>query len=248
MIGLNLVDGRVDSNDMLDSDSDDSEYLSADAVDNPVTIIMKRIFSYIQLLYDFGLLLHRISDPSPYHQSYLKSGASEAEDSLLSKDRFHIRETIRKWRNLQYLNIKPYEEKKVTPDDIQRRADKTEVGLEDLSNIIVDRLAKANVKRREQFSYWVKYPDKPPVTVESERVQSFQHIQESPALSIQRQGTIGGAESVTSARTKLLPVEAVGMLEVPGSHQLESTKMRIGENWKYDIHLPSYEYNEIDAD
>jgi hypothetical protein len=95
-----------------------------------------------------------------YERKYLHStgitDTSSTVASFANSDLIHVAEKLRSWR--QTRKVLDSEEASRTADPM--RGMET---LEDLSHnqaALVQRLAKANTRRREQLRYWVKYPDR----------------------------------------------------------------------------------------
>ncbi|KAK3381821.1 hypothetical protein B0H63DRAFT_214264 [Podospora didyma] len=149
-----------------DSDSSSTSDDSASAISHPAQRKSSRalldIFNQIQLLYHLGILLRRPG----VSRRYLKSGSKTGHQShdlpaTSPEDLSHIRERIRRWNNSQTTTgVLPEEEKEVSWEEILRRTQQTsETVPEGPVSFLIERLALANARRREQFLYWQAHPD-----------------------------------------------------------------------------------------
>jgi hypothetical protein len=95
-----------------------------------------------------------------YERKYLHSTGTTNTSSTVARfadcDLIHVAEKLRSWRQTR----------KILDSEEASRAVESLGGMEGLEDFphtqaaLVQRLAKANTRRREQLRYWVKYPDK----------------------------------------------------------------------------------------
>lgn len=162
------TDSDPDSDSQLDSDRDGDRSNRVPSHRCPrvskISVILNLAFEQIQLLYRFSLLLDRPG----LSGRYLRSINKNREDLKLSHfaefDYMHICEKIRQWKRKPkaIADEKGEEETATTAEDMKERKLR-EPPASDEMEILCRRLAESNTRRREQFQYWTRFPDRPDV-------------------------------------------------------------------------------------
>ncbi|RMJ08396.1 hypothetical protein CDV36_011975 [Fusarium kuroshium] len=213
-------DQALGDNDHSSSNSDsgsDSESDISGTDDNPRhgpkrSIISRRmaaVFDQIKLLYYLGILLQRPG----LSRKYLKSGSNTLDAT--SEDISHVWETIKRWQKEpdQHVGIDPVDEKAVTREEIQRRT-KSSMGAGGVSTQLIERLARANTRRREQLAYWSEHPDQ----TFAQNVDEVQ-VPDRPAQHYSAKK----AKSVISTGTSLFSKNTVAFSDIAGVSSLRQS-------------------------
>ncbi|KAK0622606.1 hypothetical protein B0T14DRAFT_150612 [Immersiella caudata] len=175
---------------------------------------VKNIFDQVQLLYNLGILLRRPGLRRKYLKSHVGNSNSRFEPT--PEDRSHVTETIRKWRAVGTGGadagkaICPEEEKPVTWDELERRAK----GVAEMHEPVglIERLARANTRRREQMMYWFEHPDQnisdlTPVVGHGALVKDAKSVRSTPTTifskdTIAASDLLGGAQHPAGSQAK----------------------------------------------
>ena len=167
---------QEDEDDLSNSDSDTED--DEDSQQRIMSRHMKNIFNQVQLFYNLGVLLRR----SGFKRAYLKS-TSHILLNATPEDLSHVRESIQRWRAGGSENINagkgvhPDDEKPVTLEELEQRANAT-VETNELGGLI-ERLARANTRRREQLMHWSEHPDQT-LSLDSTRTEGPSFPQRPP--------------------------------------------------------------------
>lgn len=129
-----------ESSDSSRSDTSDSKAVSrVPSKARRILHLLAIIVDHIQSLFQVSALLRRPTIPNKYLRSSSKKATTEIESQFYDWDLAHIIEKRRFWINQQKWDV-PVEKNEVE------------------GNYLLQRLAIANVKRREQFHYWQVHP------------------------------------------------------------------------------------------
>ncbi|KAG9520138.1 hypothetical protein KCU93_g7760, partial [Aureobasidium melanogenum] len=118
------------------------------------------VFEGIRSLYRVSALLRRPRNSSQYLRSSTSTAISP--DALrVTLDYAHVSQKVRQWRHLTMQSrLGADEGHAVTEEDIQFKKDNEQQEIADIA-FFCQRLAWANLCRREQFKYWIDHPDVP---------------------------------------------------------------------------------------
>ncbi|KAG9513523.1 hypothetical protein KCV07_g8721, partial [Aureobasidium melanogenum] len=156
----------------VDVDAEDEEYSSlsdeSDAAQEDLKTnweirfrnTIEFVFEGIRSLYRVSILLRRPRDSSKYLRS--SNPTIPAHDTLrVTLDYAHVSEKIRQWRRLTMRSRLGGDERHVvTEEEIQLKKENEQQEIADIA-FFCQRLAWANLCRREQFKYWIDHPDVP---------------------------------------------------------------------------------------
>lgn len=168
-----IVERKFDSS--RDSDQDSVSSVSADSdseVDEEeeleprripkIRLLLQQMYQQIQSLYDLSSILRRPSVAGKWIRSVGKPKPGSPESQLLMSayrglDLCHVNEKVRQWRGLtKEANPVSLDEEIPAAEEARPSND----GIADVS-WLCQRLADANVRRREQLHYWASHPYTP---------------------------------------------------------------------------------------
>ncbi|KAF7505310.1 hypothetical protein GJ744_001013 [Endocarpon pusillum] len=192
-----------------DSDSapNDEDFLPKARV-SKISVLVSHIFEQVRSLYHLSMLLHRPTITDRYIRSKPKGERNSNQMSMSKYDYFHVREKVRQWLGQSKSSFGGCNEREsaTTLIDIQYREIEDNNLLSE-SEIIYHRLSRANTRRREQLTYWLRNPDKPCVVVPDEPRQI------SEPMPMKRVATAG--ESKSQMTTIKQPKAATTGLDKP---------------------------------
>ncbi|KFY11671.1 hypothetical protein V491_07104 [Pseudogymnoascus sp. VKM F-3775] len=131
-----------DEESSVSSQSDTSDFKAGSRVPSKTQRILRLlaiIVDHIQSLFQVSALLRRPTISNKYLRSVSKKTATEMESPFYNLDLAHIIEKRRFWINQQKWGVP------VGKNEVE-------------GNCLIQRLATANVKRREQLHYWQAHP------------------------------------------------------------------------------------------
>jgi len=134
-----------------------------------ISVVMPYIYDQVGLLYHLSVLLH----PPALMGRYIKSAARDGKPSPFAQyDYSHIVEKFHHWQHIAAkpgledgtssqqalaFNQDPEEDRAVSESDPCARLD---VESAQESHALIQRLARANTRRREQLQYWTVHPSR----------------------------------------------------------------------------------------
>ncbi|KAG9759091.1 hypothetical protein KCU73_g3565, partial [Aureobasidium melanogenum] len=155
---------QVDTEDEEYSSLSDESDAAQERVESPWMTRFKKtiakVFENIRSLYRISDLLRRPRNSSKYLRS--SNSTIPSQDALRDTlDYAHVSEKIRQWRHLTMRSrVGGNEERVVTESEVQLRKKNEQREIADIA-FFCQRLTWANLFRREQFDYWIDYPDVP---------------------------------------------------------------------------------------
>lgn len=132
------------SDSSSESDSDVETTGSATFIDqSPLNRILKAITEDVRCLYRISILLQRPAIRDKYIRSISKK---EETTTFYFWDRLHILEKATQWAR-----------------DVAKSSNTANITTISSDHPLIDRLAMANCRRREQLLYWKSHPDRPSI-------------------------------------------------------------------------------------
>ncbi|KAK0710658.1 WD40-repeat-containing domain protein [Lasiosphaeris hirsuta] len=223
----------AESDDSATSDSEDSSTVSDDRDDSfnvsktgrqtaTIAVVMSYIYDQVRLLYHLGMLLRRPALTGRYIKSSAKDGKLSA---FAQYDYSHVVEKFRHWQRTADSDFKGgtsnqelEEEQAVGESDLHARMD-VESAQESYS--LMQRLAKANTRRREQLTYWAAHHSRPGVSTgkTANRESPLAKPQANPAAAQQEVAATGDNAPMAASIGKL---EVKSVLSTPTAHSLST--------------------------